>query len=335
MILIALIAAQSPGEERITIAILDLEASGVSTAEAVSITNRIRNELFLTGRYKVVERGAMQEILTEVGFQMAGCTSSECIVQAGRILGVQQMVAGSLDKLGQLYTINLRMINVETGEILAVASADCRDEIEDVALKSTKEAVEKLTGVKIPIENEPIIPIKKEIKSTKFRNLGMKVGIKIGCGRSYISGNTNVHIYSIYGPSASIFLYIPLSAQFGFQPEITGIGKGADMDGRYELNYCKIESSIKYLVKSFEHHNYQIGAGLYYGTLSYDADYVKSFDMGFILDVGANFEIYKHDFIIEIKRYFGSIDIAQDSSGNYFLGGNHNYTLVLSIGYYF
>ena len=173
MILIALIAAQSPCEERITIGILDLEAGGVSTAEAVSITNRIRNELFLTGRYKVVERGAMQEILTEVGFQMAGCTTSECIVQAGRILGVQQMVAGSLDKLGQLYTINLRMINVETGEILAVASADCQGAIEEVALKSTKEAVKRLIGEQISGIDETLPFEQKEERNYQG---GMKNG---------------------------------------------------------------------------------------------------------------------------------------------------------------
>ena len=54
IILLVLIVGRSLGEDKITIAILDLEAGGVSSAEAVSITNRIRNELFLTGRYKDV-----------------------------------------------------------------------------------------------------------------------------------------------------------------------------------------------------------------------------------------------------------------------------------------
>jgi curli biogenesis system outer membrane secretion channel CsgG len=114
---------------------MDLQAVGVSQSEALSITNRIRNEVFLTDKYTVLEREAMLEIAQEQGFQLTGCTSSECVVQAGRMLGVQKMVAGSLDKLGELYTINLRLINVETGKIDTVASDDYRGPIEDVAVK--------------------------------------------------------------------------------------------------------------------------------------------------------------------------------------------------------
>ncbi len=104
---------------------MDLQALGVSQYEAQSITNRIRHELFQTKEYTVLERESMEEILKEQGLQMTVCTTSECIIRAGRILGVQLMIAGSLDKLGNLYTINLRLIDVETGEVTATAKVDC------------------------------------------------------------------------------------------------------------------------------------------------------------------------------------------------------------------
>ncbi|MBC8278773.1 MAG: hypothetical protein H8E46_11120 [FCB group bacterium] len=59
-------------------------------------------------------------------------------------MGVEKMVAGSVNKLGRLYTLFLRMIDVESGEIIASSSIDCECEIEEVAVKSTKEAIQLL-----------------------------------------------------------------------------------------------------------------------------------------------------------------------------------------------
>ena len=42
----------------------------------------------------------MEDILKEQGFQQTGCTSDECVVEVGKIIGVQQMVGGSISKVG-------------------------------------------------------------------------------------------------------------------------------------------------------------------------------------------------------------------------------------------
>ena len=39
------------------------------------------------------------------------------VIEAGQLLGVQKMVAGSVGKIGSLYNVNLRMFDVETGRI--------------------------------------------------------------------------------------------------------------------------------------------------------------------------------------------------------------------------
>ena len=147
-----LLVFEALAEERITIAILDLEAKGVSAVVASTLSDRIRSEMFQTGKYTVLEREGMSEILEEQGLQMAVCTTSDCIVEAGKMLGVQQMVGGSISKLGGLYSITLRMINVETGRIEGVATVDCDGcSIEIVAVQTTKEVVMVLVGEE-PIE---------------------------------------------------------------------------------------------------------------------------------------------------------------------------------------
>jgi hypothetical protein len=128
-------------QDKLTLAILDLEPQGVSKSEAISITNRILNGLFQSGEYIVVERQAMEEILTEQGFQISGCYTYECAVQAGKLLGVQRILIGSFEKIEQLYSIKLQMIDVQTGLVVKTASANCTGSIEEVTVKATREAV--------------------------------------------------------------------------------------------------------------------------------------------------------------------------------------------------
>jgi len=57
----------------------------------------------------------MEEVLQEQGFQQSGCTSDECAIEVGQLLGVQNMIGGAIGKIGNTFTIDIRMIAVETG----------------------------------------------------------------------------------------------------------------------------------------------------------------------------------------------------------------------------
>ena len=92
------------GEGPMAVAILDLEGRGISEMEAQTLTDRMRSELVNTGAVTIVERSQMQEILEEQGFQQTGCTSDECAVEVGKLLGVQNMITGSIGKIGTSYT---------------------------------------------------------------------------------------------------------------------------------------------------------------------------------------------------------------------------------------
>ncbi|UCH62825.1 MAG: hypothetical protein JSU77_13755 [Fidelibacterota bacterium] len=111
-------------------AVLDLEGRGISALEAATLTDRMRSELVKTGAVMVVERGQMQQILGEQDFQMTGCTSDECAVEIGQMLGVTKMVAGSIGKIGATFTVDLRTINVGTGAIINTMTRDYRGEID-------------------------------------------------------------------------------------------------------------------------------------------------------------------------------------------------------------
>ncbi len=131
----------------LTIAILDFEGIGVSAEEARVLTNRLGTHMVQLGRYQVIERGQMEQILQEQDFQMSGCTSNECAVEIGRVLGCEQMLAGSFGKLGTVYTIDMRIIDVLTGRITKTTSYDIEGSINRLLSEGLAEAVRRIAGV--------------------------------------------------------------------------------------------------------------------------------------------------------------------------------------------
>ncbi|MBD3240260.1 MAG: hypothetical protein GF331_06710 [Chitinivibrionales bacterium] len=146
--------------EKMSLAIMTLKnASGITDGEASLITDRLGVELFNTGRVNVMERNQMQEILKEQGFQQSGaCTDEECLVEVGQMLGVEGLVSGSIGKLGSMYLINLRVINVSTARITHVVSEDVTGGIEQVVVK-LKSIARQLVGQAVAAEkNEEATP---------------------------------------------------------------------------------------------------------------------------------------------------------------------------------
>lgn len=130
-----------------TLAIIDFEGLGISVQETRVLTNRLGTHMVQLGAYKVIERGQMQQVLAEQDFQLTGCTSNECAMEIGQLLGVQQMLAGSFGKFGTIYTIDMRIIDVSTGGILRTTSYDVQGEAERLLTEGLAEAARRIAGV--------------------------------------------------------------------------------------------------------------------------------------------------------------------------------------------
>jgi len=137
--------ALSVFSEKTSIAVTDLEGT-LEKKELATLTDRLVSQLARTDKYVVLERNQMAQILKEQGFQQTGCTSTECAVEAGQLLGVQSMVAGNIGRLGKIYSISLRMIDVKTGRITASANVDIDGSIEDVLKRGIPQIVTRLVS---------------------------------------------------------------------------------------------------------------------------------------------------------------------------------------------
>ena len=133
-------------DEIITAAVLDLDAKeGVSAGVVSTVTDYLRTQLVKTNKFNIVTRENMESILKEQQFQLSGCTSQECIVQMGQLLGVRNMFTGSIGKVGSTYIINLKLINVQSGKI---DKADAEEAYsEDQLLLATRNLASKMAGL--------------------------------------------------------------------------------------------------------------------------------------------------------------------------------------------
>jgi TolB-like protein len=141
LLLSPLAASVAQGQTRASVAVMDMEPKGVPENEVSALSDRLRTELFRTGAFDVMERGKMQDVLKEQGFQQSGaCNTDACAVEIGQLIGVQKIIGGSLGKVGKTYTVNLRMIDVKTGRIERSVTEDYTGEI-DKLLTSTMKTV--------------------------------------------------------------------------------------------------------------------------------------------------------------------------------------------------
>ena len=142
-----------------SIAVLDFEGKGVSKVETSVLTDRLRNELVKTKYFRVIERQEMSKILAEQKFQASGCTSTECAVEIGQLLGVERIAVGSIGKVGNIYTVSSRVVDVESGELTNVSDYDYEGDRGGLLKYGMKSVAQELAG-KDP--EEIVIPQKKQ-----------------------------------------------------------------------------------------------------------------------------------------------------------------------------
>ena len=117
--------------QKLRIAIIDFSTTGgLSEQETVILSKRLNSMLVRTNAFIVLERGKMDEILKEQGFQQLGCTTTECAVEVGKLLNVQKIINGFIGKIGKTYTIDISLMDVETAQIEKSFVQDYKGEID-------------------------------------------------------------------------------------------------------------------------------------------------------------------------------------------------------------
>lgn len=114
-------------------ALLDLApAEGISPAEARAITNRLQTELEHSGAYQMVSLEQVDAALADRDLTRRGCLTEACIKELGRALNAVYVIVGNADKLGSTYSLDIRLIEVETGRIVKIHNPQVTGDVDQV-----------------------------------------------------------------------------------------------------------------------------------------------------------------------------------------------------------
>jgi hypothetical protein len=126
---------------------MPLLVRGLDSNAVRVMEDALTNGLIRTGKYRIMERSQMSTILTEQGFQSSGaCDGEQCAVQIGKLLGVERSLIGSVGLLGKTYVLNVRMIDISTGEAIATSQRSFVGEIDKALTEMIPQTVSDLTA---------------------------------------------------------------------------------------------------------------------------------------------------------------------------------------------
>jgi hypothetical protein len=136
------------------VAVNKLKATGVTENEALSLTDALRSELSKSGKYQVMERSQMDDILKEQGFQQSGiCDEATCAIEIGKLLAVSYMVMGNIGMVGKTYTLSVRFVEVGTGRILKDFTEYHRGSTDELLTRVIPMLAQKIAGTYQPKKN--------------------------------------------------------------------------------------------------------------------------------------------------------------------------------------
>lgn len=178
------------------VAVIPFTGDNTVTSDQLSfITAKFTGELIATNRFVVLDRGKMDYILQEQGFQQTGvCNTSECKVQIGQMLGVENMVSGKLVRFGNSYAMHLDFIDVGTGQIAKTADVEEKGDLEDVYKPLCYNGANKLVQLVLPHASVPVDAIPSAATAKKL-STKRKIALAMG-GASLVSSGAGLYFNS-------------------------------------------------------------------------------------------------------------------------------------------
>jgi hypothetical protein len=111
------IARLTPGT---TIAVVSIASANIESAEFV--VDELAYIIVSSGNFRVVDRKSLDAIRSEQNFQASGEVDDDSAVSIGKLLGANNVITGSISGTGSTRRLRLKVLDVMTAEIVAMAS---------------------------------------------------------------------------------------------------------------------------------------------------------------------------------------------------------------------
>ncbi|MBO4401518.1 MAG: hypothetical protein J5809_06695 [Selenomonadaceae bacterium] len=136
-----------------------VNAPEIKLTDATLVNEFVIEKLYDTHRFRLVEREHLSDAAVEIASSRGGMIDSSTVLQAGKLLGAQFLVAGAItglstkpsgldvsflksnadfNKMSVVASVTIRFIDVETGEIMLAASGTGESSRTNAEFKLTK-----------------------------------------------------------------------------------------------------------------------------------------------------------------------------------------------------
>lgn len=142
-----LLLAMSQSSDKYSLAVLNLFGQGTNLprSDVKLISRQLNQEIALAGLFFTMSHQNMERGLLNKGLDVNGCATIDCAVRAGRALGVQLVVIGTITQTGSTYVIDAEMVHVASREVVKSLREDMGSL--DAALNNVRPFARKFLGL--------------------------------------------------------------------------------------------------------------------------------------------------------------------------------------------
>lgn len=202
-----------------TAAIVSVYTQGVKISPDMA-ESLMRIEVTKTGKFNVLDKLDMLEVLNENQVDVSNCFGKKCLTSVGSQAGVDKMITGAIENLGKKIVITVKLLDVKTGNYDKIAIE------EFINLDTEVQTMMQITTNKaLGIENDPELLNNfvyfnqpPEAPVTYIKNNGPRMGL------SYVGGDMGQVLQN--PASMGGFDAAPFMTQIGYQFEGSYLSAG-------------------------------------------------------------------------------------------------------------
>jgi hypothetical protein len=117
---------------QLTVSILDFKGEDVQPKVLRACYNQLEESLIESNRFTVIDKGQREDLLEEQQFQNSGVCDEECAVEIGQLVGAEFLMLGEIIDLGGLYQVNIKIINIEKGDVAEKVTNQIEGKLSDL-----------------------------------------------------------------------------------------------------------------------------------------------------------------------------------------------------------
>ncbi len=202
------------------IAIISIESNGLIKKQN-EITTIVNLEFQKLQFYEVLERYDIKEFLKKSNTNIDSCLSISCLTSIGEDIGVEKVVSGSVQRIGEKIVFHIRIIDVKTGKVYKSQVNEYLN-IETELQRMAELSIKKMHQIDVdPLVENYLVEKYNSVNPIPINNLklnGPRMGVAFITGEigKRLSANEENGGYNI----------IPMITQFGYQYEVQYLGSG-------------------------------------------------------------------------------------------------------------